>query len=478
MKRVAIFLIGLLLLVGSNAHAATVVDLEQFMSMVRENNPSLRAGIRSVEAAYFGVLASVSYQRPSVGITTTGTYLSGQEAGGRRKDDITAYDLKVGLSHRIDIAGRYTLDEQQQILNYENQRALFDRDVNNLMASAEQTFWAAILARENVALQKDVLRQRMENDRVTQEKYKQQLVPKLDIIRSEAQVVAAETAVTDAQAQYLNLISRMISLVGGAEVLLQDKPLAVPSFDVVADVDKALASRPDVRASKLALDRSKVVKKLTSKGMAPTLSLGINWVPLSDPWNSSSPQRGEFGGSLSLNIPVLDGNQTQYSVLNTDRLVLAAEASLESVKNVTKTDLAIALNNWESAKALERDRKRQVERSDEELRITELMYNEGMGAQIDLINAQTDNQAVRTNYLNAIRGMYDALVEIRRVLGDYAPDEDGTWKAAIVRYGRGGVLKVRNSTTTRADEKLSEQSKKSTQQNKSDKTRPIPKKKS
>jgi outer membrane protein TolC len=78
-----------------------------------------------------------------------------------------------------------------------------------------------------------------------------------------------------------------------------------------------------------------------------------------------------------------------------------------------------------------------VERSDEELRITELMYNEGMGAQIDLINAQTENQRVRTDYLNAVNGMYAAIVEFRKAIGDYAPDEDGTWKEAVARYGKG-----------------------------------------
>jgi outer membrane protein TolC len=143
---------------------------------------------------------------------------------------------------------------------------------------------------------------------------------------------------------------------------------------------------------------------------------------------------------LSLNIPLVDGNATKYGALNMDRLAQAAEASLSSVEIATEVDLKVARNNWEKAAALEQDKKRQVERSDEELRITELMYNEGMGAQIDLINAQTENQRVRTDYLNAIQGMYIAIVDLRKAVGDYSPDENGTWKEAVIKYGKGAAI--------------------------------------
>ena len=98
------------------------------------------------------------------------------------------------------------------------------------------------------------------------------------------------------------------------------------------------------------------------------------------------------------------------------------------------------MNNWRNASASEQDKQLQVERSEEELRITELMYSEGMGAQIDLINAQTAYQAVRTEYLDAIRGMYVALVALRQALGGYAPDENGTWREAVDRYGKGNEI--------------------------------------
>jgi outer membrane protein TolC len=419
------------------APAAEMVDLDGYMEMVKQGNPSLQSGVRSVEAAYYGVMASVSYQRPSVALSGSASYVSDQRTGDEHNRNSMVYNTSLGLTHRFDLSGEYTLDERQQILFYESQRAAFDSNVNLLFAAAEETYWSAVLARENIALQKDVLRQRQENNRVIEEKYRQQLVPKLDLIRSEAQVVEAESLVTEAEAQYRNLLSGLTALTGGTEVVPTEEPLAVPAFDFGVSLEGALLSRPDIRSSRLAVERSKIVKKLATKGMVPTLTGAIRWTPWADPWNSSTPQDKEIGMSLTLNIPLIDGNSTRYKTLNTDRLVQAAEAALKSAENSANQDLTVALNNWEKASALEKDKMRQVERSDEELRITELMYNEGMGAQIDLINAQTENQRVRTDYLNAVNGMYAAIVEFRKAIGDYAPDEDGTWKEAVARYGKG-----------------------------------------
>jgi outer membrane protein TolC len=375
-----------------------------------------------------------------VALSGSASYVTDQQTDDDHNRNAMVYNTALSLTQRIDIAGTNTLDERQQILSYERQRADFDANVNSLIAAAEENYWSAVLARENIALQKDVLRQRQENNRVTEEKYKQQLVPKLDLIRSEAQVVAAESLVTEADALYRNSLATLAALTGGVEVVPVEEPLFVPTFDVSASLEKALLFRPDVRASKLALERSKILKKLTAKGMSPTLMGTIRWTPWANPWNSSTPQDGELGASLSLNIPLIDGSATKYGILNTDRLVQAAEASLRSVESATDVDLKVARNNWEKAAALEQDKKRQVERSDEELRITELMYNEGMGAQIDLINAQTENQRVRTDYLNAIQGMYMALVNLRKAVGDYSPDENGSWKEAVVKYGKGTVI--------------------------------------
>ena len=432
------------------AHARVSMTLPQYIQEILLNNHSLRANVKNVEADYYSVLASVGYQRPSTSASSSFSYATKQGD----VNNVTAGNLALRLSQRIDISGSYKLDEQQNILGYEASRANFDNTVNTMIAAAEETWWSAVLARENVKLQKDILTQRSENHRITMEKYNQELVPRLDIVRSDAQVVEAGSLVKNAETTYLNLLAELSLMAGGLDVEPVEAELQVPVFDVELNFDDALEYRPDVRAAKINLERSKLVKKLTAKGLSPTLDFAFQFTPWSDPDNFTTPNKHQAGASLTLNLPFTDGNTTKYKVMNTDRLIQAAEANLKALEESTRRDITVAINNWRNASAAEQDKKIQVERSEEELRITELMYSEGMGAQIDLINAQTAYQAVKTEYLDAVKNMYVALVALRKAIGDYSPDEDGTWKEAVQRYGKGNeVLGEPGLKTLRSDMK-------------------------
>lgn len=431
-----ILILTLLLFLPNAAHASVAMTLPQYVNEILLNNHSLRAGIKSVEADYYSVLASVGNQRFSTAGTLNGSYATKQAT----EYNVFAGSMGVRLTQRIDISGSYTLNEQQSILGYEVSRANFANNINTLIAAAEETWWSAVLARENMKLQREILLQRSENHRVTMEKYNQELVPRLDIVRSEAQVVDAETTAKTAETTYLNLLAELSLMAGGLDVEPVDEELHVPEFDVAVNYEEALEYRPDVKAARLNLERAKLVKKLTAKGLSPTLDFAFQFTPWSDPEAFSTPNSKQAGASLTLTVPITDGNQTKYRTFNTDRLIQASEASLEALKESTRRDITVAMNNWRNASASEQDKQRQVERAEEELRITELMYAEGMGAQIDLINAQTAYQAVRTEYLAAIREMYAALVQLRRAIGDYAPDENGSWREAVNRYGKGNEV--------------------------------------
>lgn len=433
-------LVMLLLTAPDTSGASVSMTLEQYIGEILLNNHSLKAAIKSVEADYYSVLASVAYQRPSTNFAVNGSYVTAQRSGETKSYNVFAGNAKFALTQRIDISGQYRLDEQQHILGYEVSRANFDNNLNSLIASAEELWWSAVLARENMKLQREIMLQRAENHRVTMEKYNQELVPRLDIVRSEAQVVEAQSLSKNAETAYMNLLAELSLMAGGLDVEPVDQELRVPEFDVSMDYDEALEFRPDVRAAKLNLERAKIVKKLTAKGLSPTLDFAFQWTAWSDPKAFATPNDREAGASLTLTFPISDGNGTKYRTMNTDRLIQAAEANLDALQEQTRRDITVAINNWRNASASEQDKQRQVERSEEELKITELMYSEGMGAQIDLINAQTAYQAVRTEYLDAVKDMYVALVALRKAIGDYSPNEDGSWKEARQLYGKGNEV--------------------------------------
>ncbi|MBQ9575127.1 MAG: TolC family protein, partial [Synergistaceae bacterium] len=162
---VIMLLLAALLLLPSSSSASVSMTLPQYVNEILLNNHTLRAGVKNVEAGYYSVLASVAYQRPSTSGTFTGSYVTRQG----NEDSVFAGNIGLRLTQRIDINGSYRLDERQNILGYEVSRANFDNSVNNMIATAEETWWSAVLARENMKLQREILLQRSENHRVTME---------------------------------------------------------------------------------------------------------------------------------------------------------------------------------------------------------------------------------------------------------------------------------------------------------------------
>jgi multidrug efflux system outer membrane protein len=402
------------------AWSGEVVSLDQFLDIVRSGNDMIVSETKSLESAYLAAFASLSDQRPSLGATVSGNYLTGQRQDENRESDIGGFEIRLGVTQPIDIAGQFSLRERYEILSCELRRANLENRINNSLAEASEAYWSAVIAAENIALQTDVLRRRVENKKITDEKYRMKYVPKLDVIRAEALVSAAESLVAQAEAERLDILALMASLAGGREVEPAGISAAAQSLELRPADCTSIDNRPDVRAGCLSVELAAIARELSGGKNAPTLEASANWVLLSEPSHSSSPQMGELEASLRLIIPILDGGAAKNEMLSAKKLVESAEASLRHIENAARREAVTARNGWNRSVALERAKRSEMELSNEELRITELMYREGMGAQIDLINAEIENHEVRTEYLDAVRSMYLSMIQIERAAGGYA----------------------------------------------------------
>lgn len=399
---------------GVVAANASEMSLEGFILAVRENNPTLQSSLKRLEASYHAVRSAVAVQRPSAGLRGATSYNT--DASKRQG----VYSLSAAISHRFDVSGVYSAQEKQLLLQYNALAADHLALINNTLAAAESLYWRSFIARENSALQKEILAQRREDLRITEEKFRQQLIPRLDVVRAQARVEEAESIVVQAESAYQDTLTQLATLAGGIAVTPKSETLLVPSLSIRSGVESALTTRNDIRSAELSLERARVLKTLAAKGMSPSVEGAIGYTILTDS-PSQQPDQNEILFSLNVSIPVYDGGKTKEDTEEKARSIEAAERSLEARRLAVREDVLKARTQWEKAVALEASKRKQVARSDEELKITQLMYMEGMGAQIDLLNAQVDNQRVRTEHLDAIKEMYLALVSLRQAMSEYEP---------------------------------------------------------
>lgn len=410
----AAFGVAMALGIGSGAFAGGL-SVEEYLALVRSDNPTLQASYRNVEAFYHTVRGSVAHQRPGVALNGDTSWHSDNAAQEQGR-----YNISLGVTHRFDLSGVYAAQEWQMKLQHNVLAANHGVLVNRVLSGAERLYWSSFIARENVGLQKSILAQRKEDLRITEEKFRQHIIPKLDVIRAEAKVQEASSLVVQAESGYRDTLTQLATLAGGKTVVPRDDPLLVPELSVQVGVDEAIGKRNDIRALELSLEREKVLKTLAAKGMAPVVKGSAGYSFLNNS-KTRIPNENEFILELSLSIPLYDGGKTKEDVAEKEKTIEAAEESLRAGRNQVREDIFTALTQWEASVAVEANKRAQVDRSNEELAITQLMYKEGLGAQIDLLNAQVDNQRVRTEHLNAIKEMHLALVSLKQAMSAYEP---------------------------------------------------------
>ena len=84
------------------------MTLQQYINEILLNNHSLRAGIKSVEADYYSVLAAVATQRLNTSAVATGQYATKQQG----ESNVLAGSLGLRLTERIDISKSFDIDAQ------------------------------------------------------------------------------------------------------------------------------------------------------------------------------------------------------------------------------------------------------------------------------------------------------------------------------------------------------------------------------
>ena len=414
---IILFLTGPMILFASSEE----VSLEKFLLLVQLENNTLKSSASRLESTYYAVRSAVSYQRPALVIQGTSNSITGENAENT---------ISAGITQRIDISGTYSAQEKSAIYGYLVQAETHRKLVNDILSSSESLYWRGVMALENIDLYRNILKQRQENLRITEEQFRQDLIPMLDVIRAETKVEESISLLTQAESDYRDILAQISTLIAGLEVTPLRTSLIPPDMPRVRDVEETCSGRPDIRSLEFALEKAGMDLNLATKGLSPTLDAFLGWTAWSDSARIS-PAENEILLSLTLNVPITDGNNTKNQVREKEETIKGAKRELEARKDKAREEIILAQNRWEKALALRKSREKQAQLAEEELRITTLLYTEGLGSQLDLLNAQTEHVRANTERLDTIKELYLALVDMKRACGTYATEyTDRDW----IRY--------------------------------------------
>lgn len=121
--------------------------------------------------------------------------------------------------------------------------------------------------------------------------------------------------------------------------------------------------------------------------------------------------------TLNLNVPVFDGFQKRYAAQQRKIAIDKARQSGQLLKNSIDLQIRQATVTLSNNLQTLQSQKRNMDLAQEVVRVTRIKYKEGVGSNIEVLNAETSFREAQTNYFSALLDYMITKVDLDKALG-------------------------------------------------------------
>lgn len=285
-------------------------------------------------------------------------------------------------------------------------------------------YFSSILAKESVELVKSSLENaRKRYDEITI-LFENGLISEYDQLRAGVQVENLKTELANTETNYINALNNLklvlgidgyeeVELIGSFQKYLSDTQ--VPELEET--LAGLLSQNPDLRAVDYQIQVQDAFVDLNRAEYLPKLNLYANYTRLgqSQNWDFFTVDQSELGVRFSMNI--FNGFQTNIKVekaqINKQIAITQKLLLTQSLKNNTESVILRMENAKKQIVATESNVK-QAQRAYE---ISQVRFNEGVGSQLEMNDADLALRQATVNYLNAAYNFLSAKAEYENLIG-------------------------------------------------------------
>ncbi len=361
-------------------------------------------------------------------------------------------EVRAGIFPTLRLSATYTrwdpnyisafVPENQYFINFNLNQTLFDRSVfmalkvakrtrdlqkaviedvkRSLEAEVKKLYWGVLLQREVLRVREESLRYWEGYFELVREKYEKGIVPRFEFLRARAQLKGARANLIRARSDYRRALNSLRSFLG-----IEGKVVVKGSLDpvkfTVEDPDRLLLRnnstlqvlRKTLRARESAVE----VKKAE---FYPRLSAFANYdirnIIDFRAGQLVEDQRRGYSYGLRLDFTIFEG-LARTARVSQERLELEkVRKELEFTKGRLLADLDSLLTELESSEEELSASLDTLESEREALRFAEERYREGVGSQLDLLNARLSYERALINYYSAVLRHNSIVADIERLI--------------------------------------------------------------
>ena len=416
--------------------------LQVLIRVALEENLDLQIATANIEEfqsqlmiSKFDLIPSFSYSGSAFGFRNTNTSAlpigNGAVPGTAGKNGLSLNyeNINVGLKWELDLWGRIRRSIEaaraQLLSKEENQRAVILGLVSNV---AEVYFDLRGLDYE-VEITKRTLKSWEETVRLSELRYKQGTIPKLDLDRFQAERAGTAAQLADLERQVVQTENRLSILLGrkpaeiarGLHLTEQSFPPAVPP-GLPSDL---LQRRPDIMKAEQDLMAASANIGVAQAARFPQLALtgdmGVNSLTVS---GSSTKPYATFKGNASLTGPIFNASALGYQVKVAEAQGNQAIAQYQKTILTAFKEVEDALIAVQKIAEQRTAQEQQVSALQSAFSLADFRYQGGRASYLDVLTAQRSLFEAELALAKTRRNQLIAVVQLYKALG-------GGWQTGV-----------------------------------------------
>lgn len=403
--------------------ASTVygVDLEEMQQMALENREVIQKYITSLEQSEQDIIRAKGGYYPSLDIGYTVNNLDEATVSEERENSVA-----IGIIRWNIFAGfrdKYNLQSAEMFKEVERYRLQsIEQDVQLNVALAYLSVYERLANRKVAESAYDTLEKLYRDG---ENRYQVGLIDKNELLKFRVDFDNADITLKAADAglkKSVNLLSRQV----GSEIAFADLDFAdfnelPPPIDKEGYTQKMLAERSEIKTLEAAIEATVASAKAESSEYYPKVDVAGSYRRYDDDFISGNGtvEDDELRAQMVLSMNLFRGFTTEAAVARARLETRSVQYDLDELKNSLVTDLDNLYIDFEVSFENVDVARRAIEQAEENLRITQLKYDEGLQRQLDLLDAVTNLSRARYNLVVVMRTLFSNNFSLIRMIDGF-----------------------------------------------------------
>ena len=419
-KRLLVLGAALTMCMSQSAFAGETVELNLQDAMERAFNTNPVITIAGYERD--SARASYNAARNSRWITITGSHKT--ERGGYddnivKKTDATGawtgeYYKAIGNEHSnsltasmpIYTGGKIAGAIKQAKAGYLISEQGVQRAYNEMRNTVTNGYFDMLQADNLQKLGRESVDRLADHLKNVEAQYEVGVVAKVDVLRSQVELANAKQSLIQAENKYQVAEANLNKIVGlpmDTQLKLDNILVYTPyDNDMQYCLDYAAKHRPELEQAKQGVEAAKGALRVAISGHMPQVaaSASQNWKDSNWPGD----ENGNWGVGVTVSMNIFDSGVTTSKIHGAEADLAKAHETYRDTVDAVNLDVRTNYLSMREAEKRIDTTKLAVSQAEEDYRIAQLRYMNGVGTNTDVLDAQVALTDAKTNYLQA---MYD-----------------------------------------------------------------------